>query len=289
MNVATANSTVDSSVVRHKIPGGTVLIHPPTEDCSWRLDRDNPNSFLPHIDVAKGEGVNTLYMPIPDFKGKIAHNVGFKEEISSEGFRVMGKKYGDVFYMLPGTAYGLTTADCPTIIVCVNGRILTIHAGRDSLIDTEVMKSFGTKNGRRHFSAIDIAMFLLESYGCKAPDMRIYVFCGISAENFGHSFDHPQYGEQNEFMINHLAHKYGHNVTPGFGGSVGSADSEKGYLDMFELIVAQFNEYGVTRDQIERGDDIDTASDNDYASNRDGDESRNYVCVISDPTEDPVE
>lgn len=176
-----------------------------------------------------------------------------------------------------GTAFWLSSADCPAIIAWdPNGRLVCAHAGLNSLIDREL--AINGKKSRPHNSVVDA---IIEELSCSYPArLKVAIYCGISAEHFEHPWGHPQYGPENMGICKCLL--------------VGNPDAvihphSAGKIDLAAVIKHQFMRHGVSRENLVR-DTIDTFSDKDasgehlwWSSRRAGKEEktkRNGILVM---------
>lgn len=148
-------------------------------------------------------------------------------------------------------AFFIPSADCSTIIVTGNKLMIATHAGRDCLIDKGEIHT--GKPSRKHRSVVDAMMEKLIMAGENKKTLRVFITCGIKAENFPHPINHPQHGGKNKILIKHLLAKYGGDCLKG--------KPEEGFISLDNLIKIQFIRHGVPPENI-ANDGIDTYGDN---------------------------
>lgn len=266
---------IESRPVCFDLGIGKVAAYPPTATCGWNLNRSDPETFLPHIKVAKEFGVKTLWMLIPSkFNARIAHESECGLEVEVGGIRVMGKIHADGILIPKGDAFGLTSADCPTVVIFDKKKdlMMAMHAGRDCLIDTSIAQGKGAS--RLHFSVIDSAMFeLINKHECNPNDLYLETFFGIKPKDFPHSFHDENHGKRNRKLVMFLENEYGKEAAPTLDDKNG-----QGFIDLFAIIKSQASKYSIPLPNI-TCDNINTASREGFASTRGGDKTRNFVIV----------
>lgn len=151
--------------------------------------------------------------------------------------------YGDGFEIHPGDAGIIAPADCAVVVVTTpSGRVFMLHAGRDSLIDRQLM--LGGKREKTHESII----FALwdELYRLDREDAlgaKWFILPSVSAgEHFQHSWRDDDYGDTNERIVSYLVCRYNHAV---------KGHPKHGMLDIPAIIAAQLTQFcGVSLDNI---------------------------------------
>lgn len=152
-----------------------------------------------------------------------------------------------------GHAFYIASADCPTIIArsATSGTVIAAHAGRDCLVDRARLKTGNPS--RPHESVVDaIVDFFHRKFSDKPGDLEVVSVCGIAAHNFSHPLDHPTYGDVNRNLVSYMISTYGTTCIHG--------NTQKGCLDLHNIIRAQFERRGVPGKHIQC-DTIDTYGD----------------------------
>jgi|GEM_PF-1333932 len=150
----------------------------------------------------------------------------------------------------PGEAMWISSADCPTIIAqspC--GMMICAHAGRNSLIDVHHLDH--GEPGRPYESVTEAIVATFKRANKDVRELRIFVTCGIGADDFTHPLDHPEFGERNAFMMEKLR---------GLGWGCVETPLEQGRINLYMVIRHQFDKLGVPSGQIQ-SDGINTAAD----------------------------
>lgn len=244
-----------------------------------KIDRANVKSFEPIV-AKLPNGIRHLYMPSPikcnaltveakDFR-RSQDVLGIKPII-----KVHDGVYADGSYVPKGSAFAITSADCPTIVMwgknsCGVTKVCAAHAGRDSLIERSALHNLGGNGSQRaHFSVVDAARSLILNHGVVAKTLCLKIYCGIRS-----GFTHQQTGGKHETynrnLINHCSQ---------YGGAV-VTDIDTGEIDLYQLIRSQAIESGILARNI-KFDEADTWADDRWASNRrnPGSDERNLVIV----------
>lgn len=221
-----------------------------------------PNDFGPHGDCetimetlkfyATRNFVTDILVPsCQKFNAKIAGKKHFLEKIKFSDITLHKMVFADGVILNRHEALFIASADCPTIIATGENGMIAAHAGRNCLIDMQ--KLYPGAKTREHESVVDAMMEELLLAGEKAKNLKVFITCGIKAENFPHPFDHPQHGAKNEAFIKYLLKKYGKNFL--------KSNPAAGLICLKDLIKTQFMIHGVPRENI-AADSIDTYGDN---------------------------
>jgi copper oxidase (laccase) domain-containing protein len=229
-------------------------------------EENNPGILDRMERIATRFFLQTIYAPHPStFNAEIA------DPRSDEWRRwpsslVRGPLADGVVLREPGTAFVVSSGDCPTVILrdTDSGDVVAAHAGRDSLIKLD---------DSPHLISSMVAV-LRPKRGAKAG-IRAFIACGINYEHFTHPWNDPQNGERNRAMHAHAAEYEG----------AAFADDEDGLISLKDLITGQLISNGLNDTRI-GFDGADTYSDLGadgkplWHSHRRGDRTRNLVLVI---------
>lgn len=197
--------------------------------------------------------VMNIFSPFCErFNSKIVYKKNFPHKIIlDDGLKMHRGVFADgVIMENRQEAFFVPSADCPTIVVAGKHIVIGAHAGRDSLLDRKKIH-LGSKS-KKHNSVVDAIIERCLLAGEKIKDLQVFITCGIKAENFRHPIGHPQYGEKNKILIEHLLQKYGDDCLRG--------RQEEGLISLEDLIKRQFVLHSVPPENIAT-DGIDTYGD----------------------------
>ncbi|MCK6462984.1 MAG: laccase domain-containing protein [Candidatus Pacebacteria bacterium] len=203
---------------------------------------------------AINNGVTNIFAPSCEkFNAEVVWEKSFRQKIRFRGGLTIRKGVFADGVVLENRqdAFFVPSADCPTVVATGKYIVIAAHAGRDCLLDKQ--KIHTGKRSRRNGSVVDAIMEKYIMAGEFIKDLRVFITCGIKAENFRHPINHPQYGKKNEVLINHLLTEYGEDCLKG--------NPEEGKISLDGLIKTQFLRHGVPPENL-LADGIDTFSDN---------------------------
>ncbi len=256
-------------------------------DTAEQMDEANPGIVEALQKVMTKHRVERALVPRPVFGTEIVNPVQLRREIFPRFLR--GAEGDGVRLNFTNDAYVLSSADCPCVVICdpIKAIAIGVHGCRDALLDRGRIAG---KSGREPASVLYKAMELARNRGwVKTSPLSVFIAAGIGPTMFTHPTTPTvmgedgiervnEYQEVNRQLIDHLLNTYDQKrfkiVT----------DPVQGSINLVELIVAQFAEYGVTRDQIE-WDGVDTDMDKGpdgkflYHSSRRDPTKRNLVVV----------
>lgn len=153
--------------------------------------------------------------------------------------------YGDGFEVYPGDAGIIAPADCAVVVVTTpSGRVLMLHAGRDSLIDRKLIMSKGYEKSKDYESIIFAAWSnLYQASKEDALGSKWLILPSISAgDHFQHNWRDEHRSYENEQVVTYLVKKYDHAVR---------GHAKFGMIDIPAIIAAQLTQFcGVDRDNI---------------------------------------
>ena len=143
--------------------------------------------------------------------------------------------------LCPAHGYAMSADDCALVVAKAGNKIVSAHAGRDSLVD---MNHFKGGPQRPHGSVVD-TIFLEAFEEHDAEDLQVWIGFSISpGPHFAHFMldpDHPH----NDRFVRHVYNVYGKECFRDDGqGCI------QGWLDTKELIRRQFLHYGVPEKNI---------------------------------------
>ena len=220
--------------------------------------------------------LSKIYAPNPSrFNARVVMTEeGVDEWIPSFLYRGI---YADgVVLCEPGTAFALSSADCPTVVLCNpnNGRLVAAHAGRDSLIDRSFLeKGFPS---RKHQSVVDAMVDSIT--GWSRMCIMGFVACGIGPFAYRHplTVGSPDYNS-NLRLIDHICKRWGRACVE---------DCWSGTISLETIIRKQCIDQGILGSSM-GSDGTCTFSDKGpldnealWHSHRRDDKSRNLVLVI---------
>ncbi len=175
--------------------------------------------------------------------------------------------------------FAVSSADCALIVVKWRNQMWAAHAGRDSLMDRELIETNGLRVGKYYPSVVNSIM---EEIPRKfSSETQVFMGCTISkGAHFEHPIDHPnpKYAEFNQKMINHIWKTYGQPVS-----SQDMSFWERGQIDMKWLMRRQFESYGVIHFETDNICTYSEINPNDtfkWYSNRRDKIMRNLFLVI---------
>ena len=149
-----------------------------------------------HIDeIARDAGLKSprvLYAPSPTFDAKIAS----AKEFEGKGIQYTNPEWrdqNDQFNVIlgrgvkadgcdvpKGSAFWLSSADCPTLIITDGEKVVCAHCGYKSLVDRETLWCIRGTSIRSHFSVVDA---VLEQFAdidiSRRVNLRAFVTLGI--------------------------------------------------------------------------------------------------------------
>lgn len=123
----------------------------------------------------------------------------------------------------------LSAGGCPLITASYDGRVITAHAGLESLFSL---------NDPNRPSVVDNIVRRFGLMGSKQKgNLEVRIDFAIPPKEYIHSFRDPQWSEKNQRLCNTLTHRWGESVLWG-------NDRTLGCIDLFELIKRQFAQHG---------------------------------------------
>jgi len=266
-----------SSCTRYQFGSATVAVHGIAgEVTNWKMDRDDPESFQ-HIADVTPDDIKTIRMPVPTKANAIiAEHTDFTRTIDApRGVKVLDGIEADGCCIPPEHAFGIVSADCATIVVHNNARLLiAAHAGRDSVVDRDFVS--GKPTQRHHFGVVHSAISMASQAGIPLGNLCLGVFGGIRTRLY-HDPQHPVYGEFNRKLIAYCSD---------FPGAV--LNDNTGEIDMYAVIRGIAIRLGIPRGQI-AFDDIDTGAGEmiddkpRWASHRHGTKGTRNFMLVSRP------
>jgi len=281
MSLALSHNFVRGKPDITKFGPTTVYTHGIGPNINWKLDRKSPNAFRNIVDVLP-KNIDGLWMPIPTkANAKIAHMFDFefedwtmhsKEESDTA---VFGKCFADGTFFSDDHVFGMTTADCPVIVLYDNetGTVGAAHAGRDSVLDRYFIETEGKNSGREVFGIVNAMVEMAHSlYRVSLENLCLGIFGGMRT-NFHHDPHHFSYGSYNRKLVEYCGQ---------FEGAV--LDKGTGKIDMYAVIRGIAINLGVSSENI-HFDSVDTGSQVDgngeplWASHRLRPGARNLVLV----------
>ena len=220
--------------------------------------------------VAREAGIKTLYAPRPsEFNAQICASPDLREEIKSEApVPILTQEFSDYESMMDdseykewaeregvsihrgvnadgcdvpkGSAFWLSSADCPVLIVTDGRRVICTHCGYKSLVDRGALRGTPT---RPYFSVVGAV--LKEFIGRNRVNLRAFVTLGIG----------PHWSEASKTELGALAFYERLGCYPRESYRVGRKK-----LNIVELVRCQCLNRGIGN---VRTDDNDTFADKD--------------------------
>lgn len=149
---------------------------------------------------------------------------------------------GDGFEIHPGDAGIIAPADCAVVVVTTpSGRVLLLHAGRDSLVDRKLIETGNPS--KQHESIIFAAWNELQVRAQDATGSKWFILPSVSAgAHFRHSWEDADHGDKNKGLVSYLVRKYDHTV---------KGHPKFGMIDVPAIIAAQLTQFcGLDPDNI---------------------------------------
>ena len=227
-----------------------------TREDLWAGDSPQVRTYWCIDNIARDAGLKSpmvLYAPSPTFDARIESSGKFEGKgvqwtnpewrDSEDQYNViLGRGVNADGCDVPkSSAFWLSSADCPTLIVTDGEKVICAHCGYKSLVDQRVLKG---KPSRPHFSVVDA---VLEQFADSPQEkLRAFITLGIG----------PHWGEASETELKALTrHERLTNGNPWENYYVGY---EK--LDIVELVRCQCLNRGIGN---VRADGNDTFADKD--------------------------
>lgn len=224
----------------------------PTDWRTARLEKEGDQEKAPEViellcTLAIEYNVQRISSPnVSDFNSRFLSDTfqyPWKLSLPGSACKLHRGLRGDGFEIHRGDAGIIAPADCAVIVVTTpSGRVLMLHAGRDSLVDRAFLNT-GIR-AKPHESIIFAAWDEL----CRVDkeDARLsnwHILPSISAgEHFKHDWDDPKWGASNQRLVNYIT-RYKHDVV--------GRPKKLGVIDVAALIAAQLTEFcGLSQDQI---------------------------------------
>ncbi len=256
-------------------------------DTEEAIEAGNPGIVESLGWVMGDSGVNRALVPKPAFNAVVVGSEALTSERFPRFFR--GADADGVVLTESGDSYLLASADCLSAVIydVTRHRAVATHCGRDALVDRGALAG---KPAREFPSVIDAGMKrVIDGGWTKSNSLQVFLAAGIGPATFTHPTTRTvagsdgfevanTYFEANAALIRFLTRMYN---TRGFNVVT---NQEQGNIDLVELVTAQLDAYGVTREQIV-WDGFDTATDKDsrgqflFHSNRRDRTRRNLVVV----------
>jgi hypothetical protein len=106
-------------------------------------------------------------------------------------------------WLRPGENTVYPTGGCPVLVFIGGGHCCVVHAGRDSLIDRERIRS--GERSREHESIVHAVIEAFKERGVTQPgSIKVHGYFGLAPRTFDHSFDHPEHGDLNKRLADEL-------------------------------------------------------------------------------------
>lgn len=262
--------------------GGQVSVYLFGRPDDWSLAGEQANAVMVRLSHLCGElEISDIYAPRPaTFNAEICTPQDLTEKIGMShphaGYTLYRGCDADGVVVPARSAFFIGSADCITIVAHNprDGMTIAAHGGRDCLVDRTRINREGPQ--RRFESVVDAIMARFHERA--APDLLVFLTCGIGPENFSHLCDDEKYGPGNMRMVLDILAKWGSTCLVG--------DHFQGKVCLSEIIRAQFIRHGVLPHHI-GSDTVDTFTDRDamgrprWWSHRRGDgKKRNGVFIV---------
>jgi len=128
-----------------------------------------------------------------------------------------------------GDAFMMCAGGCPVLIATGENHMIVAHAGRESLIDREFIKT-GVRS-RPQTGIVDSIVQKFQEYHVHPAQLRFHVMYAIPADEFLHHLNHKIYGEYNRKLLAYLRSKWPRAIS--------SENSTEFCLDIGSLIIGQ--------------------------------------------------
>ncbi len=222
------------------------------------IENQNDHRGVMLRELARKYAVNRIYAPKPTlFNGRVCRPGELKEHFLIErDITIYRGANADGVVVPRGAGFFITSADCPTIVLCdiPHDILIAAHAGLWSLLDKSLVFGTSPQEPRPHASVVDAIMAHLPKHN--REHLEIIITCGIDSSQYVFDPLHPQYGGANKQLLTYLDSTYGENTNP-------KNQDGKPYLSLKSIIKHQFERYGIDPHTIHH-DGIDTYSDVDH-------------------------
>lgn len=220
------------------------------------LDEDLQGVFLRQAlgYVANAYGIQEIIAPTPEFgvqvyggnhlESDFPTQVRIQDKESLRKLTIYRGLKADGWVLGPGETYGITQAGCAIVIILdpMTGQVGVAHAGLRCVIDEEYL--FGGKAKREYESIVDALIYQMTQCERARPYLRAIIAFPISPELYLHQWDHPEWGEKNRGLCQHLMKRYG-------SGAVLDNPRELGRVDIAHIVRTQLVRKGFRADSIE--------------------------------------
>lgn len=271
--------TIPKPTSSHILWGGAVEIHCFGKGQNWSLagrtpheaDWNNPGIRYRLYQMAKRYGASRIYAPNPSqFNGQIAHTDEF--DLDWAGGKVFRGPFTDgVLLTEPNTAFAVSSADCPTVVLndSLSGGLVAAHAGFRSLIPDE-------HGGRTLLHRMSFALDTYVSRISQGAFLRGFIACGIGESSYRFLSSDKGFTDRHREACEWVERCFRIAIRSSGSGW---------YVDLAELVRAQLEIMAVGKEYVGfdgacTSSDIDCHGNPLWHSNRRGDKTRNLVLVI---------
>ncbi len=222
---------------------------------------DNPGLLASIAYRAEESGVKRVFVPdCTEFNALVARKKHFLYTIHSVGGSKVSVLHGvraeGSFLDQSGDACAISTGDCPALVMLFpDGEMFVGHAGLGSVVNLARIKN-EKGNNRDHESVIDQVFRVWK--GSDRSQIKAFVVCGIQAQSYKHPLKCPIYGERNKKLTQYIIDTYGKECIL----SHNPGDKELGMINIFKIIRAQLDRYGVLPGNVTH-DNVNTADGSD--------------------------
>jgi len=251
-------------------------------DANWAINRTRSDWHVPIAEFMRshyGHRAPRVFMPTPStMNGVVVRKEDFTQHHAYGNILISNGIDADGVLLDSGTAFAVTSGDCPTLVLFNQERVLGTHVGLRSVVQPDA--SSGSW-GQQH----NVVKNALTAIGGSPKEVQAFICCGIRT-GYQFSTRHPEFGKRNASLHSWIRERH-----PRCHRAV--LHPERETIDMIALVRAELMELGVPRDNIQH-DNIDTfanvSPDGEYlwASNArsarqtpPGPKQRNLVVVAS--------
>lgn len=215
--------------------------------------------YLP--DIAKELEIAEILVPSPiDFNARMCLQKDLNIIIPVGNHLVLRRgTNADGCRIQRGQTYGVSLAGCALVVAIYPHnphpgekiKVAVAHSGFDSVFDRQEALT-----GLRSRKPQSVTESLLNAMGCsglktsRRKRVGIIVAFPISSKIFTYSWDHPQFGENNERICEYIRERWGSGCVPGNNGTSRQGAAREGRINLAEIITRQFVELGVSLEHI---------------------------------------
>jgi copper oxidase (laccase) domain-containing protein len=197
---------------------------------TWNFVHDNEHPRRP----------NEVFCPTLGGSADLIHTdiTWAQSQLNAHGVTIYNNTKADAISINRRAGIIMKPADCPILVIYTSTKAVIAHCGRDNIFDRELIL------GKKPRSKRSVIISAMEKFAKPGKELvKAWVSFGISPEHFVHDPNHPEHGEYNQGLINHISTLYGNEYFHG--------NPWDGKIDLQKLVVRQLTEAGVLIENIQ--------------------------------------